>query len=837
MSTTTSRGRLADAAQLLVLWNFAVAQPLFDLLGRQPTFFAVRRSEPIDLVLLAVILAFVAPGLLVLLEEGARRLHARAQALLHALLVGLLGTVLALQGLSRLPALPVPVTVTAALVVGVVLPLALRRAAPLAQVCLVLAPTPLLFAGLFLFQVRSLILEPPDPLAGFPRVQATDPIVMLVFDEFNGAWLTDETGRLDAGRYPNLAALARDGIWFRNATTVSPATTQAVPAILTGRMPDPSGKALPNYATHPQNLFTLLGATYRLEVLETISSLCPEALCEIRRQPLWRRLEALATDLGVVFLHVALTPDLTRDLPAVTAAWGSFAGEGKREKDERMAPLDRLEEWMARITDGPEPGLFFAHLVLPHVPWRYFPSGRMYEGRGDAGHVEGLDPIQGVWADDEWLVTQALQRYLLQVGAVDRAVGRVVERLKREGLYERALIVVTADHGVSFRPGEYRRLPTRSNAADIMMVPLIIKAPRGPRGVVSDRNVQSVDILPTIADLLDVDLPWPVDGVSAVDPAIPEPSRKVVMHPHGEPPLVFGRTVPGVAASVARVHRLFGTGEDLGPLYRIGRYASLIGRPVEDLPVADRVDLEMELDWADAYAEVDTDGREVPANVKGWLVGARPDGDVAHLAVALNGRVAAVTRTAPWRRGRARFAALVPESALRDGYNEVEVFALSGPVGSPRLATVGGGAPRTYTLVAGPDGERIVRSDGRIIPIRQGVEVGQARLLPRDGGLAVSGWAVDLARERPAAAVLVFVGRTFGLATGTGRAREDVVERYGASTLLESGFGSQIPWHLLDEASRDGVRIFAVLADGTAGELVVDARALGRQAVAAAHHP
>lgn len=240
--------------------------------------------------------------------------------------------------------------------------------------------------------------------------------------------------------------------------------------------------------------------------------------------------------------------------------------------------------------------------------------------------------------------------------------------------------------------------------------------------------------------------------MSAVDARIPGPSKKLIVRSRGEPPLVFGRTVPGVAASVARTCRLFGTGRDMGPLFRIGRYASLVGRPVDDLPMTGPVGLDVELDWADAYTTVETTGREVPTNVKGWLVGQPPRGGVAHLAVALNGRVESVTRTAPWRWGRARFSAMVMESALRDGSNEVEVFVLSGPPDSPRLATVGGGEPRTYALVAGPDGERIVRSDGRVITVRPGVTAGYAKLQPKDDGLAISGWAADLERERAAEA-------------------------------------------------------------------------------------
>ena len=39
----------------------------------------------------------------------------------------------------------------------------------------------------------------------------------------------------------------------------------------------------------------------------------------------------------------------------------------------------------------------------------------------------------------------------LQVGYTDRLVGRILERLRQAGLFDRAMVVVTADHGVSFR--------------------------------------------------------------------------------------------------------------------------------------------------------------------------------------------------------------------------------------------------------------------------------------------------------------------------------------------------------------------------------------------------
>ncbi len=52
---------------------------------------------------------------------------------------------------------------------------------------------------------------------------------------------------------------------------------------------------------------------------------------------------------------------------------------------------------------------------------------------------------------EPWPSTLSQQRYLLQAGFVDRLLGRLVRRLRERGLYERSMIVVTADHGVSFR--------------------------------------------------------------------------------------------------------------------------------------------------------------------------------------------------------------------------------------------------------------------------------------------------------------------------------------------------------------------------------------------------
>ena len=54
---------------------------------------------------------------------------------------------------------------------------------------------------------------------------------------------------------------------------------------------------------------------------------------------------------------------------------------------------------------------------------------------------------------------------------------RLLDRLAETGVLDQCLLIVTSDHGVSFRPGHSRRLPDPDNLADIASVPLFIKLP------------------------------------------------------------------------------------------------------------------------------------------------------------------------------------------------------------------------------------------------------------------------------------------------------------------------------------------------------------------------
>src|SRR5438093_13366978 len=86
--------------------------------------------------------------------------------------------------------------------------------------------------------------------------------------------------RVDDRRFPNFAALANTSTWYRSATTVQWLTEVAVPAIFTGILPAPHKKLLPIYSDHPNNIFTLLGGSYNIEGVESITHMCPASICK-----------------------------------------------------------------------------------------------------------------------------------------------------------------------------------------------------------------------------------------------------------------------------------------------------------------------------------------------------------------------------------------------------------------------------------------------------------------------------------------------------------------------------------------------------------------------------
>jgi len=104
-------------------------------------------------------------------------------------------------------------------------------------------------------------------------------------------------------------------------------------------------------------------------------------------------------------------------------------------------------------------------------------------------------------------------RQLRSLQAVDRAIGQVIDALRRTGRLENAVIVFTADNGLSW--GEHRWLDRKSCPyEECVRVPFVVRGPGIPEGRTDALFVHNIDLAPTFAELAGVRPALAVDGRS-----------------------------------------------------------------------------------------------------------------------------------------------------------------------------------------------------------------------------------------------------------------------------------------------------------------------------------
>ena len=672
------------------LWGLAVAQPLFDLLGRSPEFFVAHDTRPGNLLVLVALLCLGGPaGCALAIRLAGLAGGPQWRRRVATVVIGGLAGVVALATLKSLGGSPGTFLIGLAVATGAGVADAYRRFAPVRLFATFLIPATVVVPAVFLLNPGvGRVLAPADEAGALDGVTfaALPPVVVVVFDQLQLAALLDREGNIDRANFPNFAALADDATWFRNATAVGEMTRYALPAILTGTYPSPD--RLPISADHPGNLFTLLGSRYRLHVEEPLSELCPESLCPPERIGLGAWLAGVLRDLVIVYLTVALPDDLTGSLPPVNQTWNDFAASETFQDRWREARVDDRRQTVTRfvesITAAPGPMLHFMHVLLPHEPWLYLPTGQQFTFlRQNVGLRDGR------WTDDPWAAVLNYQRYLLQLGYVDTLLGRLMARLHEVGIYDDALIVITADHGASLQPGLLFRRPTESSFTDIGAVPLLIKRPAQRKGEVVDANVEVIDILPTLAAELGVELPWASDGENVLDPAhLPRPSKVMFFNAARSRVEAPGDLSAALVESAARKFEWFSTGDPLDIRAFHGRHGELIGRAADPLRAARPANIQVVVDALPLLQDVDLEADFVPAHITGAVAGLRDGAPTPALAVAINGVVAAVTRpyAFPLLGRRGAWEAIVDPRRLRPGANALEVFEIRVEPGDGSLA-------------------------------------------------------------------------------------------------------------------------------------------------------
>ena len=347
---------------------------------------------------------------------------------------------------------------------------------------------------------------------------------------------------------PQLAELAREGVRFAHSYSAASTTLPSHVSLFTGDAP----------ITHGVVKNGLHLAADAGTLADRMRAAGAETAAIVSSFVLDRR---FGLDQG--FDHYE--DDFTREgssYPAET--WRGFATGGAFDRRANLT-TDRAIQWLDQ-RDPARPFFLWVHYFDPHDPYvppepwksRFAASGNATPSLADAltkrSSIDGYDG---------------------EIAFTDDEVGRLLAHLDALGLDRDTLVVVTADHGEGL--GQHGVMGHAVNIyEEAVQVPLVLRWPgRLPAGRVVDEPVESVDVLPTVLELLGL----PHDGAGrgrslagallrgeSLDPAHPVFTHR---RPYDESAVEGGKRVHGALFGVREggYKWIEGTSDDTRELY------------------------------------------------------------------------------------------------------------------------------------------------------------------------------------------------------------------------------------------------------------------------------
>jgi arylsulfatase A-like enzyme len=273
---------------------------------------------------------------------------------------------------------------------------------------------------------------------------------------------------------PNLDAFAADAVLFERAVAQSSWTRPAMVSVFTGLVPQEHG---------------VNGRVDRLPAGTTT-------------------LAEMLADAGYENAAFVANANMAKRF-GVAQGFSSYRLMWRSEV--RDAPIvERGIEWLDRRAEPKRPFFLYLHLVEPHAPYRPSPEieerfatarapvaeppSRPFMKRLGSGQVTVTPEIVG-WLGD---------LYDGEVAAADAAFGLLVEKLRERELYDDTVVVVLSDHGEElYEHGRWEHGKTLYG--EVVNVPMLLRLPRGPRGLRVAAPVQQVDLFPTLLAALAVE--------------------------------------------------------------------------------------------------------------------------------------------------------------------------------------------------------------------------------------------------------------------------------------------------------------------------------------------
>lgn len=307
---------------------------------------------------------------------------------------------------------------------------------------------------------------------------------------------------------PNIDRIAKDSLVFRNAISECSYTVCSMPSLLTGLSFIQHGLISKSLALQPN--------------VQTLAETLHEA--------------------GYLTLGYTGNPNnssitgTNQGFDELYEIWDTHPGRITRQA------IARLEQG----TDG-RPLFLMLHYVPPHEPYAPDPEFDVFGDPRYRGKVSSdRELTRAIYQGDVELdaadLAELVSLYDGNLKMGDDAVGQVMAALERAGIFDQALVVITADHGEAFL--EHGYVGHNTTIYDEMLhVPLIVKLPAGiaaPDGLDLGKLVTLADVVPMVHRFLGLALPSAVESIDLLEPREDHAERAIFLRSGSSENPIYG---------------------------------------------------------------------------------------------------------------------------------------------------------------------------------------------------------------------------------------------------------------------------------------------------------
>jgi hypothetical protein len=340
------------------------------------------------------------------------------------------------------------------------------------------------------------------------------PVFLLTFEKLSWTYFLNDRSQFDRANFKNLASFVDVADLYTDFHSASVSTSLGLRALYSGRAPLDFEVERPNIANALQD-------THRIYMINDLQlSVCnPErhaCITTIGKISDSRRAH-LVLGIWKTWIQTAFVPAMAEYFIAAEWKFDPFADMWAEELTQVPAPASAKpsehtagrSEMFSRLGNRQLDYLMQAVTESQHVPAVYVLHSFMSDGivhcTDDPKLLKDRMCYSRLHADASTF-RRTIQRHKVYLQPFDGAVGRFIDFLKSIDLYDKSLIIITADTAFSPDWPAFNDMPSFPHVPENSNVFFAMKRPGQTAGRVIGNTFSQIDVLPTILHTLGVDV-------------------------------------------------------------------------------------------------------------------------------------------------------------------------------------------------------------------------------------------------------------------------------------------------------------------------------------------